>query len=71
MDNNLEILPVMVRCRAVFIPAMGDNMTVATSDIAYIMSTEGSGNCAVCMYHRSRPLSFALQVIFRITEPFC
>ena len=71
MDNNLDILPVMVRCRAVFIPAMGGNMTVATSDVAYIMSTEGSGNCVVSMYHRSRSLSFSLQVIFRITEPFC
>ena len=45
MDNGLDVLPVMVRCRAVFVTEVGENMIVATSEIAYIVNaTEGLGN---------------------------
>ena len=64
MDNNLDVLPVMVRCRAVFVTEMGENITVAISNIAYIVNaTEGLGNCATCMY-----VSQTLSILYCPTE---
>lgn len=45
VDGNIDTLPVMFRCQAMFSPVMGDNMTVATSDVAYLQNiTDILGN---------------------------
>ena len=49
MDYD-DTLPVMLRCQAVFTPLMGDDMVVATSNIAYIVNiTDILGKC-YCLY---------------------
>ena len=45
MDRD-DTLPIMVHCQAVFTPLMGDDMVVATSNIAYIVDiTDILGKC--------------------------
>jgi len=43
---DINTLPVMFRCQAVFRPVTGGDMTIATSSIAYIVNiTDILGNC--------------------------
>ena len=45
MDSNLNSLPGMLRCQAV-LSLPGEDMVVATSEVAYIVNTtERLGNC--------------------------
>ena len=48
MDYD-DTLPVMFRCQAVFTPLMGDDMVIATSEVAYIINiTDILGECYCC-----------------------
>ena len=49
MDYD-DTLPVMFRCQAMFTPLVGDDMVVATSEVAYIVNiTDILGKC-YCLY---------------------